>query len=200
MITKTPTGEDALPPMTGSVLSESEREALSEYFAEGWRRVKTDDEHWIHGCNRDHDEGLSYCYECAEKEIEKLTKEDPEGEWILDGGWGGESDSTPFCEGCGKMLSASLTNYGCEAELQHFLENGFDVTSDEDRRAMHEVIESRGWEECEHRTFSRDYERRESERYFADLHVLGRRIQTTLSGQKRLALAPRDEPPTDSDT
>ena len=173
------TNSEALPLTTGPAsLSAAEQEMLSKFFEEGWSRVEDHDEHWIHGWDRDHYESISYCYECAEKEIEKLLKEDPEGEWIVDGGWGGEADSTPFCEGCGKLLSASLTNYGCESELEHFTYNGFNVASDEDRRAMHEVIESRGWEEGEH---SGDYERKKSEQYYAKLHALARKILQAIS-------------------
>jgi len=171
-------GHLVLPP-----LSEAERARLVQLFDAGAARVPAAPEHWICGSNRDHDESTSYCYECAEKEIAKLKQADPEGEWLVDGGWGNEGDSTPFCEGCGKLLSNTLTNYGCEAEVDHFTEHGFDPASDDDCRAMSEVISARGWEEWSGRVFEREYERRNSEKYFSDLHALGRQILAKLDQQ-----------------
>ena len=39
---------------------------------------------------------------------------------IIDGGWSTEHDSAPFCEGCGRLLEGSLTNYGISEEVEHF--------------------------------------------------------------------------------
>lgn len=152
-------------------LSEADRSRLDALFLAGWEKTPADDEHWIHGVSEDYDEGLSYCYECAEKEIEKLQKEKPEGEWILDGGWGSEGDSTPFCEQCGKLLSNTLTAYGCEEEVDHFLRDGFDPKSDDDCRSMYEVISALGWDAGEIEKY-REYVDR--------LHTLGRAILSKL--------------------
>lgn len=161
------------------ILSEAERERLEELFNAGAARMDAAPEHWIHGA----DEGLSYCYECAEKEVAKLLKEEPDGKYCVDGGWGTTNDSTPFCESCQKLLSSSLTDYGCEAEVDHFTAHGFDPKSDDDCRAMSEVVSARGWEEWSGRVFECEYQRTKSEKYFADLHALGRAILDLANAQ-----------------
>ncbi len=90
--------------------------------------------HWI---SFGYGEGESYCYECCEKEVDKINKEliakgeitvdedgdirDDDGAFV-DGGWGGiDEDGCAFCEICNKRLDASLTQYGVESEVDHFL-------------------------------------------------------------------------------
>ena len=125
-------------------------------------------QNWIH----DADEGLSYCYDCCSKEVERMLKENPKGEYCVDGGWGVEGDSTPFCEICGKLLENSLTGCGCRTEVEHFLENGFDPLSDDDCRAMSEVINGREWEPWENKHYRDQYEKDRDLDYFKDLHKL----------------------------
>ncbi len=106
--------------------------------------------HWIHGA----DGGMDYCRECAlaiiEKEkvrrrrLPKVEKKDSEVP-SLDGGWRTEHDSPPICDECNAPLDGSLTNYGAETELDHFLENGFDPECDADCHAMSEVLLTLGW-------------------------------------------------------
>lgn len=65
---------------------------------------KSDYIYWITG--RGYDQSLSYCYNCARKEVEALNQEIGKGyeEYIVDGGWGVEDEHPCFCEKCGKPL------------------------------------------------------------------------------------------------
>ena len=148
-------------------ISEADQEKLAPLFDGGAARVPSEPEHWIHNA----DEGESYCYECCKKEVKRLLKENPDGEYCVDGGWGTDGDSTRFCEKCEKLLENSLTDYGCEAELEHFLEFGFDPKCDDDCRAMSEVISSRGWRPIKY-DFMKQREDEAELEYFADLHKL----------------------------
>jgi hypothetical protein len=49
-------------------------------------KFETKPEHWVHGW----DEGLSFCFECAEKKVAELLVEEPDGDYCTDGGWGSE--------------------------------------------------------------------------------------------------------------
>lgn len=128
------TGED--------VLSEGVTKELIEDLLSAGTRCKTVPEHWIHGA----DEGLSYCHECALKEVAKLLESNPTGEYSVDGGWGGEGDSTPFCEGCGARLENSLTDYGAEEEFNHFLESGCFLKSPDDCYSLTEAMANQYWD------------------------------------------------------
>ena len=123
-------------------ISEPDRKRLEKLFDDGAARVDEWPEHWINGA----DEGISYCYECAGKEVERLTKENPGDEYFIDGGWGTEGDSQAYCETCGHILDNSFTQCACRGEVDHFLEYGFDINSDVDRLSMSKVIMSAGWE------------------------------------------------------
>lgn len=75
--------------------------------------------HWIPG-----EAGENWCYACGKakaKHMRRRAKKNKK-DFILDGGWsGGEEDNPAYCEGCGKLLHYSLTDYGVEQELSHFL-------------------------------------------------------------------------------
>ncbi len=166
------------------MIPEVDREKIEKLFDEGANRVSSEPEHWIHNA----DEGLSYCYECCEKEVKRLLKENPDGEYCVDGGWGTEGDSTPFCEICGKLLENSLTDYGCESELEHFLAYGFDLC-DDNCRAMSEVIVGRGWEPWKDQIYRNKFDKKSDLQYFTDLHKLCKQILTQIqsnsSGQRK---------------
>jgi len=166
-------------------IPEFDRGKLETLFNAGASRVPSEPEHWIHNA----DEGLSYCYECCEKEVKRLLKENPKGEYCVDGGWGTDGDSTPFCEICHKLLENTLTDYGCEAEVEHFMDNGFDPNSDDDCRAMSEVIGGRGWEPLQDLIYRDKYEEKSALQYFTDLHKLCKSIlmqlNTNTSGQRK---------------
>lgn len=103
-------------------------------------QYETKSEFWI---NRN-DEFKSYCAECGNKKLVELEKLHPENSYSLDGGYGVDGDSQPFCESCGIALSNSFTDYACECELNHFEENGFDVTSPGDCYSFRNILDSQG--------------------------------------------------------
>jgi hypothetical protein len=168
-------GADSSAPICSTFLTEAECDRLEELFNAGASRTEEEDEHWVGGG----DEGQSYCYKCCKKRVAELLKEEPDGDYHVDGGWGTESDSTPFCETCQTLLRASLTQYGCESEVEHFLENGFDPKCDMDCYSMERVISSGGWKPY-HFENEPAYKTEKKEKYFTDLHALGRRILDAL--------------------
>lgn len=156
-------------------LSEAEIERLKAIIKPGAARVKTYPEHWINGS----DESLSYCHACAEMEVSRLRKEEPDGEYRVAGGYGTEGDSTPFCENCGKRLENTLTDYGCEEEVSHFLRYGFTPLCDDDCYSLDQCVMSRGWVCHENPDFDRhlrQYEIEDRREYFADFTRLCRMI------------------------
>lgn len=166
-------------------LTEQERDQLTQFFSEGAARVKVEDPYWIDGA----DSGEDYCLECAMVELEKelarykrLPKAAKErsGKPSICGGYRSENDSPPCCYSCHADLDGSLTKHGCRQELDHFTEYGFDIASDEDRYAMSEVINARGWMEWESATYQHEYERKEAEDYFSALNALGQTILADL--------------------
>ena len=159
-------------------ITEQERTILEKLFNEGAGRVESEAEYWVGG--DDDAQGESFCLECCEKEVERQKKEDPSGDYIVDGGWDQEGDGTPFCETCHQLLSNSLTDWGCESEVEHFLLHGFDPKSDDDCRAMDEVILARGWEPFENQTWKDESEKEDCLRYFENLHTVCRVILKTL--------------------
>jgi hypothetical protein len=97
-------------------------------------------EHWIHGW----DEGLSFCFECAEKKVAELLAAEPDGDYLVDGGWGSEGDSEAFCETCERALDNSFTDYAAATVLDYFEESGFDINSPGDCRSLLECTYALG--------------------------------------------------------
>lgn len=117
-------------------------ESAIQIVAEKAKQHPTEPEYWIQGW----DEGQDFCYDCAEKKLAEL-KLDPVNKdrldiLMVDGGWGSESDSQDSCETCGVSLKVCLTDAGVEYELDHFEENGFDLTSTDDCYCLQQVLES----------------------------------------------------------
>lgn len=86
-----------------------------------WKRAKryrTEPEYWVHGDCSDGSRydtcGESFCYKCCEKQVAELQRDDPGGTYSIDGGWGSEGDSRPFCETCGVPLEYDPTQYAVE--------------------------------------------------------------------------------------
>jgi len=145
-------------------ISEQDREWLEKVFSVGAECVEEFPEHWIAGGD---DSGLSYCFVCAEKEVARLSKKYQTEEFVVDGGWGDYiGDSQAFCEDCGKLLDNDFTQYACEMEVDHFLEDGFDFECGDDCLSMSKVISSAGWEPISHNDLN----------FYNNLHELCNRI------------------------
>lgn len=73
--------------------------------------------------------GNDWCEDCAVPMFKHLRRKDKRrrDDYFLDGNGRIESDTHRFCAHCGKWLRISLTSYGVEEELAHYLENGFNV-------------------------------------------------------------------------
>lgn len=129
---------------TTLLLSEATRARLGALFNAGAAKFDPLPCHWVACADED---SVDYCREHALKRIEEIKAESPDREPILDGGWPSDHDSTPYCqyEGCGALLDGALTSYGAEQEIDHFLDYGFDPASDDDCRAMAEVVSTLHW-------------------------------------------------------
>ncbi len=130
-----------------------------------------EDLHWI---SYGYGDGESFCYDCCTKEVDKINKEliakgeitvDEDGDIYdddgasVDGGWGGiEEDGCASCESCGAKLEATLTRYGVESEVDHFIRHFSDY--DDSGIDNDQLIELQKIFECSgHYDFSKKYER-----------------------------------------
>lgn len=115
--------------------------AYAEPYAE---QVK--DCHWISTPNGDY--GMEYCDDCGEKLVEKLRSEDQENadDYILDGGWRTDHDTTVWCEDCGVRLNGALTDYGASEELAHYVCEGIHSFSPEVAYDISELIDHYDWQ------------------------------------------------------
>lgn len=157
----------------GKMINKIERIRLEEVFNHGASQIYEAREYWITSDSDHIDAAESWCYECAEKEIARLKAAHPGDEFILDGGWGSESDGQAFCESCGKILENSFTDYACEEEIAHFLKYGFDPMCSMDCFYMDKVIGARGWDTWDGFT---GYARKNDIAYHHDLYHLCRTI------------------------
>jgi hypothetical protein len=104
-------------------------------------KCKTEPEHWVHG----HYEAESFCLECCEKKVEALLMKKPGADYCVDGGWGIEGDSIPFCETCNALLENSLTDYGSLEELGYFHRDGCSLKSPLGCYSLSKAIEAQLW-------------------------------------------------------
>lgn len=136
--------------LQGISVADVDAEGLDGYSAAGithaQRKISPVPEHWIGGA----DEGLSYCRPCGEKEIKNLEKKNPGKEYTLDGGYRTEGDGQAFCETCRCHLDNSFTGYGCESELDHFDQYGFDVDNPSDCLSFQNILAASVWKGGEH--------------------------------------------------
>jgi len=155
------------------MLTEKEQEKLNDFFRDGAEGIEAEPEYWVNG-----GEGLSFCYDCCGKEVSLLKKDDPENNeyCCVDGGWIIDGDSIPYCETCDKLLKNTLTYDGCEDEVNHFLEHGFDPCSASDCYSMERVIAGRGWEIGEERIYRNEYDKEGDIKYYKNLEILCKRI------------------------
>lgn len=92
--------------------------ALFEPFA---RRADPWPIHWVSGG----DAGPDWCRPCC-KAIAKHARRTREYPYAtVDGGWDfrRESDTPSWCAGCGRLLGYSLSHYGLQEEIRHWLED-----------------------------------------------------------------------------
>ncbi len=85
--------------------------------------------HWVHGAGdlkKGESEGTNYCLACCEKRVAEILAAHPGAvdDVDVDGIGRTEHDSPPYCETCGAKLDASLTDYGVDQEIEHFITCG----------------------------------------------------------------------------
>jgi hypothetical protein len=79
--------------------------------------------YWIGGSN---DQSLSFCKKCGKKEVKRLKKENPDGDFWLDGGWDFQENDVPtYCDACSKDLTFTPTNFCVEQEYEVWQDRGF---------------------------------------------------------------------------
>lgn len=105
------------------------------------QRLRVEPEHWIYGA----DQAPSYCPECCRKEVRLLQREDPKGDYGVDGGWGSEGDGPALCEKCGVWLDTAYTDEACTSELAHFETCGFDIAGKDDCYSLCNILDSQIW-------------------------------------------------------
>lgn len=86
-----------------------------------------------------HDASEDFCRPCACALVDARYAANPAGfaalygehqtaadrqDAAIDGGWGGQHDSLPRCVTCGCKLEGTLTDYGVDTEIAHWLDHG----------------------------------------------------------------------------
>ena len=74
----------------------------------------------------------TYCHVCARKLFPDT----------IDGGWTGEEDSPPCCEGCNTPLDFTFTDHGVEEQLAIVEEHG--IHTDHDAYCVHRMMNAGG--------------------------------------------------------
>lgn len=100
--------------------------------------------HWLSSQETDIDQSEDWCYNCAVKKAEELTIQ-LKKKVDVDGGWSSqESDTCSHCQDCETQLNYSLTEYGVESELDHFLDEDIKILplSKEEAYEINEVLGS----------------------------------------------------------
>lgn len=170
-------------------LSEKQQDTIRSLISKKAAKHKALDCHWIYNGP---DEGANYCERCALKEIKRIRKEYPDAS--LDGGWRTEHDSLPYCETCHKPLDGSLTYYGAEQEIEHFLEYNFDPESAADCYSLDEALNSIGFFEPEQSQYEGDKAYAKRRERQGNLSKLCLKILESLPKPKRRARRSRTTP------
>lgn len=107
-------------PMERIMLSIEDHEFLSEVIhLLDQREIEVERPFWF--INSRYDESDTFCWDCLHLVMPKAEL----GEDFMGGGWD-EHDAAECCIHCGKLLKYTLTDYGVDNELEHFMEVGFD--------------------------------------------------------------------------
>lgn len=101
---------------------------------------------WISTPNGD--EGSEWCYECGTAKVRELREADPDnaGDYILDGGWAIEMDTTCWCEHCGVRLDSNMTDYCAREELTHYTTHGIQAFCSEIAYDISELVDHYDYE------------------------------------------------------
>lgn len=75
---------------------------------------------WISARNADPEQSESWCTRCAKVEVDRLNNLHPDAEYLVDGGWGSDTDNPRYCCKCEKTLSDHLTRYAIGEEVDHY--------------------------------------------------------------------------------
>lgn len=93
--------------------------------------------HWVSSQEVDVEESEDRCFACAKKKAEELTKKLGK-KVVVDGGYSiQECDTCAHCQDCDKLLAYSLTEYGAESELDHFLSEKGDLVISDAEESYH---------------------------------------------------------------
>lgn len=91
-----------------------------DYLSRKSSRLEIAYPYWIRGCAEE-----DWCRACglvAARHLRRRAKRGEKQNYILDGGYcGGDEDGCTRCAGCGCLLHYTLTDYGVENELSHFI-------------------------------------------------------------------------------
>lgn len=173
-------------------ISREDQERLERLFDDATGRINIKTEHWLEFDGTEMsledfgvDAATSFCRPCSQKFIESQEAEH-QSSFTTCGGYATEHDSAPFCEDCGVMLYHTLTDYGIEQELEHFLDHGFRLRSDDDLASMSTVIASMAspyWDiDIVPLIAQGDSKARSEISLYRDLNQLGRRLLLQIDG------------------
>lgn len=120
-------------------LSDLEKDRLEKYLYFKSRNIHLEREYWLSGSD---DEGVSYCYDCAVKEIKKINDPDI----TLGGGYDVFiNDSGPYCDTCDQILETLLTECGINDDIDHYSECELNPYSEYDCLSFLTMVESADW-------------------------------------------------------
>ena len=109
-------------------------------FIDAAPEIPVEPSYWINGAS----DGELYCYDHAVAECDRLTSEEPEQDFEVDGGVDMEDDSQGFCAICGITLGTCFSYDACESELEHFEKYGFDLSSRSDLYSAEQILSAQG--------------------------------------------------------
>nr|WP_312374903.1 hypothetical protein [Delftia acidovorans] len=132
--------------------------------------------HWIAALNADPDQSVSYCRECCRAEVARLNEQNPDHEYLVDGGWDTTSDGFDACDKCGKTLIVNLTDYGVAQELDYYLSGKRIVLKPESAYEILRVLESAYMGDLSRATWMKDYEIAKAKELQKSVHCLTRRL------------------------
>lgn len=118
-------------------------------------RVKIEPCYWIHTPDGEHcgAGGYEWCFDCATpvmRHLRKRARGRDRDYFNLGGGYRTEHDGPRFCSHCGVRLDGSLTAYGAQEEMAHFMHYGVSPGCSWEAHELSEVLTTLTW--CEDAT------------------------------------------------